>query len=130
MSGVKFLRLLLTVLFVAMGVLGLLLTAVFMYGIAEVTTETLLTIMLSVGFIIAGYGLYTGAKWGWILAALFTILNIITAYLAANTFSIILHLIILTLLLLTAREYTVPVPLVKTPHTFIETREYKFVKKK
>ena len=135
----KFLRLLLTVLFIAMGVLELLLTLVYAYGAPALTLETILTIMLSIGLIIAGYGLYTGAKWGLILAVLFTILNIIGSYVLGNTYALILHIAILAMLLLSAKQQAKPStalapvtpPVTIATSIFInEKEENKFVKRK
>jgi hypothetical protein len=133
--AVKFLRLLLTVLFIAMGVLSLLLTLVYAYGAPSLTFETILTIMLGVGMIIAGYGLYAGTKWGWLLAVLFAILNIIGSYVLGNTFALVLHIAILVMLLLTAKQYTIHVPgtppaIIKATIFVNERGENKFVKRK
>jgi hypothetical protein len=137
--AVKFLRLLLTVLFIAMGVLELLLTLVYAYGAPALTLETILTIMLSIGFIIAGYGLYTGAKWGLILAVLFTILNIVGSYVLGNTYALVLYIAILAMLLLSAKQQAKPPtalapgapPATIAASIFInEKEEGKFVKRK
>jgi hypothetical protein len=122
-----------------MGVLELLLTLVYAYGAPALTLETILTIMLSIGLILAGYGLYIGAKWGLILAVLFTILNIIGSYVLGNTYALVLHTAILVMLLLSAKQQakqpTTPAP--ATPPVTIATsifinekEENKFVKRK
>ena len=132
MAGVEFLRLLLTVLFIAMGVVGLMLTLVVHYEVAW-TLEAVLTAMLSLGMIVAGYGLYAGTKWGWLLASAFAVLNIVASYIEGNTFALALHAAILALLLAVAERYGVPVPWARTLKATIyvnERGENKFVKRK
>jgi hypothetical protein len=129
--AVEFLKLLLTVLFVAMGVLGLMLTLVVYYE-ATWTLEAVLTVMLSLGMIVAGYGLYAGAKWGWLLAVAFTVLNIVASYIGSNTFALALHAAILIMLLVVAKQYRVPVPgaRVLKATIYVSEREGEFVKRK
>jgi hypothetical protein len=129
--AVGFLRLLLTVLFIAMGVVGLMLTLVVYYS-ATWTLEAVLTVMLSLGMILAGYGLYAGAKWGWLLAVAFTVLNIVASYIESNTFALALHAAILIMLLVVAKQYRVPVPgaRVLKATIYVSEIEGEFVKRK
>jgi len=128
---VEFLRLLLTVLFIAMGVVGLMLTLVVYYS-ATWTLEAVLTVMLSLGMILAGYGLYAGAKWGWLLAVAFTVLNIVASYIESNTFALALHAAVLIMLLAVAKQYAIPIPVARTLKAtiYVNEREGEFVKRK
>lgn len=129
--AVEFLRLLLTVLFIAMGVVGLMLTLIVYYS-ATWTLEAVLTVMLSLGMILAGYGLYAGAKWGWLLAVAFTVLNIVASYIESNTFALAFHAAVLIMLLAVAKQYRVPVPVARTLKAtiYVNEREGEFVKRK
>jgi len=102
-----FLAVLLTVVFLALGVMGLL--SVMLYIGVELTEEMqlmlLLTAVLGVGYIVAGYGLYQRATWGWVLAAAFTVLNLIGNILYESYLAITVDAIIMVLLLLTAKHY-------------------------
>jgi hypothetical protein len=88
--------------------------------------------MLSLGMIIAGYGLYAGAKWGWLLATAFTVLNIVASYIGGNTFALALHAAVLIMLLAVAKQYRIPVPGARALKATIYTseREGEFVKRK
>lgn len=127
----EFLRLLLTVLFVAMGVLGLMLAFVVHYETGW-TLEAVLTAMLSLGMIVAGYGLYAGERWGWLLATAFTVLNIVASYIESNAFALALHAAVLIMLLAIAKQYRVPVPVARTLRAtiYVSEREGEFVKRK
>jgi uncharacterized membrane protein (DUF2068 family) len=130
---VGFIRQLLTIVFVAMGVLGILSV---LYGATtlELTAETLMAIALGTLAIAAGYGLYAGKKWGWALAALLTVLNMFSAYTMGSMYILAFNLIVLVLLLMTAREFTVRLPSPALPKTaagfaFVEEKRH-FVKRK
>ena len=127
----EFLRLLLTVLFIAMGVVGLMLTLVVYYS-ATWTLEATLSAVLSLGMVVAGYGLYAKARWGWLLATAFTVLNIVASYIESNTFALALHAAILIMLLVVAKQYRVPVPGARTLKAtiYVGEREGEFVKRK
>lgn len=102
-----FLVILLTIVFVALGVLGIL-SAMLFVGTElteEMQTMVLLTAILGIGYLVAGYGLYRGTSWGWILAAAFTVLSLVGNYLYANYLALIIDVAILVLLLLTAKYY-------------------------
>ena len=102
-----FLVVLLTIVFVALGVLGIL-SAMLFVGIEltpEMQTMVLLTAVLGIGYLVAGYGLYRGAKWGWILATAFTVLSLVGNYLYASYLAVMIDAAILVLLLLTAKYY-------------------------
>jgi len=102
-----FLIVLLTVVFVALGMLGLLSTMLFI-GV-ELTEEMQLTLLLvavlSIGYLVAGYGLYKGATWGWVLAVAFTVLNLVGNILYETYIAVMIDAAILVLLLLTAKHY-------------------------
>lgn len=102
-----FLAVLLTVVFVALGVLGILSAALFLGTelTEEMRTEVLLTAVLGVGYLLAGYGLYRGAGWGWVLATAFTMLSFVGNYYCSNYLALVVDATILVLLLLTARHY-------------------------
>lgn len=102
-----FLVVLLTIVFVALGVLGIL-SAMLFVGTElteEMQTMVLLTAVLGIGYLVAGYGLYRGAKWGWILATAFTVLSLVGNYLYASYLAVMIDAAILVLLLLTAKHY-------------------------
>ena len=105
-----FLVLLLIVVFVALGVLGLLLTL--MLATVPLTEEMQLTVMVSamvsVGYLVAAYGLYKGYRWGWILAATFTALNIVGNIFYGTYLALLIDAMLFVLLLLTAKHYGIP----------------------
>lgn len=105
-----FLVLLLTVVFVALGVLGLLLTL--MLATVPLTEEMQLTVMVSaavsIGYLVAAYGLYKGYRWGWILAAAFTVLNIVGNIFYGTYLALLIDAMLFVLLLLTAKHYGIP----------------------
>jgi len=102
-----FLVVLLTTVFVALGVLGILSAALFLGTelTEEMQAEVLLTAVLGMGYLVAGYGLYRGAKWGWFLATAFTVLSLVGNYLYESYLAVMIDAAILVLLLLTARYY-------------------------
>jgi len=106
-----FLVVLLTIVFVALGVLGILYAMLFL-GVElspEMQLMVLLTAILGVGYLVAGYGLYKGARWGWFLAAAFTILNFVGNFLYGTYLALITDAALLVLLLLTAKHYGIHV---------------------
>ncbi|RLF08487.1 MAG: hypothetical protein DRJ60_00050 [Thermoprotei archaeon] len=105
-----FLVVLLTAVFVALGVLGIL-SAMLFLGIGlteEMQTVVLLTAVLGIGYLVAGYGLYREARWGWLLATAFTVLSLVGNYLYASYLAVMIDATILVLLLLTAKHYGIP----------------------
>lgn len=143
-----FLVVLLSVVFIAMGVLGVLMAMLYIgAGLSdEMQMLVVLTALVGTGYIVAGYGLFKGARWGWMLALAFTILNILVNIVVtgADYLTLFVDALIFVLLLVTAKYYGVKVfgkitkPVTATPSpsspiavSFVETRrEKRFVRKK
>jgi len=143
-----FLVVLVTVVFIALGVMGLLSATLYISVLGELTEEEIATLLLAVvmgfGYLVAGYGLYKGEKWGWYLGTAFTVLNIFGNIYFGTYLAITVDAIILLLLLLTAKHYGItifgrparpatPVPPPATPIVSafgIPKEEKRFVKKK
>ena len=105
-----FLATLLTVVFIALGALGVLMSLTL--ASAPLTEEAqalvLLTAVVGVGYLVAGYGLYKGARWGWILATAFAVLSLVGNLLYASLLEAMVNAVLIVLLLLTARHYGIP----------------------
>jgi len=138
---------LLSVVFLALGLLGLLSLVLFVgAGIPEgMEMSVLLAVVMGIGYIVSGYGLYKGATWGWVLAAAFTILNLIEKIVYSSYLGMLIDAVILVLLFLAARHYGItpfgraakpatPVPPPSAPVAVAfadpRKREKRFVKRK
>jgi len=109
-SEKNFLVILLTTVFIALGVLGIL-SAMLFIGTElteEMQVKILLTTVLGIGYLVAGYGLYRGNKWAWFLATAFAVLGLVGNILYASYLAVMVDAAILVLLLLTAKYYGIP----------------------
>ncbi|RLE48897.1 MAG: hypothetical protein DRJ18_00980 [Candidatus Methanomethylicota archaeon] len=105
-----FLVLVVTVAFIALGVMGLLLSLTL--WTTPLTEEMQLAVMVSTvisfGYLVIGYGLYRGYKWGWFLAFGLTVLNIISNIYFGSYQVLMVDALLLVLLLLTMKYYGIP----------------------
>jgi len=142
---VPFLVLLLTVVFIALGVFGIL-TAL-MFVTSELTDETLYMVLLSAmvgaGYLVVAYGLYKGFRWGWYLALAVVALSLVGNWFYGSYYAMAVNAVLFILLLLTAKHYGVsifgkpakpatPTPLPSKPITlaYAEPKKKKFVRRK
>ncbi len=123
-----FLRLLLIIVFVAMGVLHLLLV-VFNY-LVDFSFENALLILIGLSYIMAAYGLSVRAKWGWVFSVLLVLLNIMSAYVLKHIITLLFFTIVLILLLVVSREYKIPSPISKTTSKIIVYENKRFIREK
>lgn len=107
-----FLVLLLTVVFVALGVLGLLLSLTVLSAQPlpeDAELRLAVSMLLSAGYLVTAYGLYRGARWGWVLATGFTLLDLAGNLLYGTYLALLVDALLLVLLLLTAKHYGVAI---------------------
>jgi len=112
-----FLVVLVTVVFLAMGVLGVLLSLTILAAPVdeEVRLASTASLVISLGYIVVGYGLYKGYRWGWVLAFAITVLNAASNMYYANYGPLLIDAVLIVLLLLTARHYNIPIPVFGRP---------------
>ena len=105
-----FLVLLLTVSFIALGVLNLLiaLTLWFTPVAEEMQLSLILSTLVSVGYILVGYDLYRGDKWGWFVALGLVLVNIVGSILHGTYQELVVDALLFVLLLSTMKYYRVP----------------------
>jgi len=101
-----FLVLLLTIVMISVGVLDVVTSIPFLLeATEEVRTMMMVSAVLGIGFIVAGYGLYRGLATGWILALVFTVLNIFVNVYYGSYPALFVDALIIALLAVTARRY-------------------------
>jgi len=124
--GRSFLSVLATVVVVALGVLSLLTSLTYlMGGVTEESYRLFLYVSLAVGagYVLAGYGLYKGSRWGWFLATALVAFNLLGSaalYIygyEVSYVSLFVDALVLVLMILTSREYGVGVPRLSKPST-------------
>ena len=141
-----FLAVLVTIVFIALGVLGLLTSLLFWNAelSEDMLTMILLNIVISIGFLVVGWGLYRGVKWSWYIAVAFLVLSMVGNYLYGSYTALAVDAVILVLLILVADYYgislhrkerpTTPVPPPSVPvaaMVYMQHKEEKrFVKRK
>jgi len=136
----RFKELVAPVIFIVLGgmVLGFLALLAMTGGIPEEAYPTaVMTAVFAAGFLIAGYGMLMGARWGWILGLAMVILDTIGNVYMANYVALAFDAVLAILLLLTARQYgirigkappTTPTTPIATIHP-LTTKRKRYVRK-
>jgi len=112
MAGKSFLATLSAIVFVVLGIAMVLSTLQYLSA-GEVQVEVLATLFSGLLYIMAGYGLYKGYKWGWMLAMILVVLNllgIIYLWMQGREIvylSLLINAVLFLLLLVVSKEYGV-----------------------
>ena len=105
-----FLVLVLTVAFIALGALELLISlTMWLTPVAEeMQLSLILSMLVSIGYILVGYDLYRGDKWGWFIAFGIVLVNIFDNIFSGSYQVLMVDALLLVLLLLTMKYYGIP----------------------
>jgi uncharacterized membrane protein (UPF0136 family) len=133
---VKFLKLLVVIVFIALGAVHIAIATTQ----RELTTDTVISILLGTLFIVGAYGVYRDAKWGYYLALAVSAIGIAVAMMQGLPIAVALFAILATsTAILIKKELKAPtiktegtekVASVAPPTKSIFVNEKRFVKKK
>jgi len=142
-KGKPFLVVLTVILFMSLGVAGLLL-ALPMFT-AELTGEAWLlllsSVFVSVAFMATAYGLYKGSRWAWAIGFALAVLSMMANVIYGYHLALTVDAILIVLLLATAKHYDIKIlgkakipsvipPASKPIATILPHKEYKFIRRK
>lgn len=117
MRGKPFLVLLLTIAFLALGVVEVL-YAVAVLGVAHegtIRTLALLRLLGGIAYILIAYELYSGTKWGWFLALMSTILGVVVGAINSLYSVAAFNAVMAILLLAVMKHYGIGIKTTKPP---------------
>jgi uncharacterized membrane protein (DUF2068 family) len=129
---VKFLKLLVVIVFIALGAVHIAIATTQ----RELTTDTVISILLGTLFIVGAYGVYRDAKWGYYLSIAVAATGIAIALIQRLPIAVAMFIILATsTLILMKKELRTPTITPTTPTVVVTTKsvfvnEKRFVKKK
>jgi len=129
---VKFLKLLVVIVFIALGAVHIAIATTQ----RELTTDTVISILLGTLFIAGAYGVYRDAKWGYYLSIAVAATGIAIALIQRLPIAVAMFIILATsTLILMKKELRTPTITPTTPTVVVTTKsvfvnEKRFVKKK
>ncbi|MCC6057303.1 MAG: hypothetical protein LM568_00095 [Desulfurococcaceae archaeon] len=128
----KFLKLLVVIVFIALGAVHIAIATTQ----RELTTDTVISILLGTLFIAGAYGVYRDAKWGYYLSIAVAATGIAIALIQRLPIAVAMFIILATsTLILMKKELRTPTITPTTPTVVVTTKsvfvnEKRFVKKK
>jgi len=108
MAEKPFLVLVLSISFICLGVLGILMSLTYFMVVEEIGLDLILSLVIGLGYLVIGYDLYKGNKWGWILAFSLVVINIVGNIYYGYYQALVVDAIMIVLLILTASYYGIP----------------------